>query len=153
MTRITPWNQTNLPATRLLTISRRFFSRLMEESFHHLRGEAAITILVLLVLGLVFRCMHDRGGRLFSRLKIPSLTENSCPQRLPGFPSAIQSLAEQDTMTLPASTRPCCQYRCRMAHHCPCCCCQNYPAAWPTYMSKQNENHVSSYSVPSLLRL
>ena len=47
-----------------------------------------------------FRCMHDRGGRLFSRLKIPSFTENSCPQRLPGFPSAIQSLAEQDTMTL-----------------------------------------------------
>jgi hypothetical protein len=44
--------------------------------------------------------LHDRGGRLFSRLKIPSFTENSCPQRLPGFPSAIQSLAEQDTMTL-----------------------------------------------------
>jgi hypothetical protein len=44
--------------------------------------------------------LHDRGGRLFSRLKIPSFTENSCPQRLPGFPSVIQSLAEQDTMTL-----------------------------------------------------
>jgi hypothetical protein len=137
-----------LPATRLLTISRRFW-------FLTLEKRSSVLALAFGRLGLrssscwalAPECASVRHLRRSENFVFPR--KFLCPQSSPGFSSAFQ-FGYHDP------TRLDCQYRCRFQHRLPQCCCQEFTAS-TTYIPNQNDNHVPfvlcSFILQCILRL
>jgi hypothetical protein len=146
MTRILLWNRNeSLPATRLLTISRRFVLTLEKRSSVVAFGKLGLHSSSRWSACLALDAQAGSWSTEISSARKFSFCAAAVTP--PSLPSALQSLAEQDPMTFKHQLDSIVNIdvASSIVFH---CCCQKFTAS-TTYIPKQNDNHVPSYSVPS----